>query len=139
MAIETTARGRAGARGRAVVARWDVRLGVKVGVAAVAMLCGCSPVSGPDSSPDGRVRTLLATPREGVSEAEVDLLVRGLRSDDALARMVSIRRLEAIAGSDLGYRSSDPPRVREAAVEAWEAWRDERQRRSGAEGGAAEG
>ncbi len=53
-------------------------------------------------------------------------LIELLDSSDPAERLVAIGALRSITGENHGYRIADPPTVRAAAADRWEAWWIER-------------
>lgn len=77
---------------------------------------------------------------EEVPEADyLAELVQSLRSDDPLLRAVAIHELKGHTGQTLGYVADDPEDRREAAVERWERWLEDRGRRANTSAGADRG
>ena len=55
-------------------------------------------------------------------ERHVAVLVEGLSSEEGEVREDAIERLREAVGRDFGFRSTDPPGLRRAAVEKWQRW-----------------
>jgi hypothetical protein len=88
-----------------------------------AMLGGCSPSLATWESPEpaGRVQRILKAVRED-DKAAVPQLIRSLRSDDPLVRMVAGDALIRLTGEDFGYRYDQSETDRTAAMKRWESW-----------------
>jgi hypothetical protein len=89
-------------------------------LAAAALAAGCAaPPAGVDSpDPHERLRAVAEATRRGDREA-VPALVRLLDSDDPAVRMFSIRALERLTGTTLGYDHAAPEASRREAVARW--------------------
>jgi hypothetical protein len=88
-----------------------------------AAVAGCaSPPTGFESPvPAARLDAIThaAETRDGASVPE---LISMLESDDPLVRLASIRTLQRITGTDLGYDYAAPDWKRREGVAAWVDW-----------------
>lgn len=68
--------------------------------------------------PGARNAAIVATAAAGRTQ-DVPNLVRMLESDDPTTRVLAIRTLERLTGTELGYNPHAEPYEREAAVARW--------------------
>lgn len=90
----------------------------------MVVFTGCvPPVPGGIDSPDPN-RRLLAIADAGASRdaSKVPQLIEQLESNDAAARLLAIRSLEAITGQTHGYDYTDSDWERAEAVRRWRDW-----------------
>lgn len=88
------------------------------------VVSGCARPSsrGLDSPlPSARVVATAEAAQNGNLEA-VPVLIRALRSDDPLVRMVSQRALDRLTGQTFGYSYADSESKREKAIDRWVIW-----------------
>ncbi len=93
-----------------------------LGYAGLLLLCSCGPAStqgGFDAaSPVARTLAIEQAVRAHDLSA-VPKIVEQLDADDPAIRMLAINALYRLTGETFGFRHSDPPHDRHAAIQEW--------------------
>ena len=98
---------------------WRFIIAAIAGVsAAVVVISLCQQDSPQDSAGTTRIRAR----QETGLQADIDALIKGLRSPDAPSRSIFSRNLIRETGMFFGFKPADLPEEREAAVKRWEEW-----------------
>ncbi|MEM9374425.1 MAG: hypothetical protein AAGA55_12355 [Planctomycetota bacterium] len=97
-------------------------IAVFLGIGVATLNPGCLPTerAGFDAaSPSRRLDAIIQAAGPRSDPATLARLVEQLDSQDAAARMLAIRALEARTGTTMGYTHTDPEWKRQEAIDRW--------------------
>ncbi len=93
-----------------------------LGYGGLLLLCSCGPAStqGGFDSPSPAARSLAIEQAVRAHDLRaVPKIVEQLDADDPVIRMLAIDALYRLTGETYGFRHSDPPHDRHAAIQEW--------------------